>query len=145
MKIQIDTDLNNDWAFFGLALINEVTGEVFDTGKEISFYRDSEGSEGSTSGSVLISEVPAGRYYLRVEPDMQESISSVFSQARPSRSVNYRLAVYRDPPAHAFYWAALILMLVPPLWVTYRAFVFENRRWAESDYGALIQSSSEDD
>ncbi|MBI3279288.1 MAG: DUF4178 domain-containing protein, partial [Acidobacteria bacterium] len=35
VKIQIDTDLNNDWAFFGLALINEVTGEVFDTGKEI--------------------------------------------------------------------------------------------------------------
>ena len=56
----INTDLNNDWAYLSLALINEDTGVAYDFGKEISYYygRDSDGSwsEGGRSGK----RVPSG-------------------------------------------------------------------------------------
>ncbi len=59
VEVTIDTDLNNDWAFLSLALINNDTGVAYDFGKEISYYygRDSDGSwsEGGRSGSVSLS------------------------------------------------------------------------------------------
>ena len=46
VEISIRTDLNNNWAYFNFALINEGTGQDFDFGREVSYYRDSDGSEG---------------------------------------------------------------------------------------------------
>ena len=47
VEISIRTDLINNWAYFNFALINEDTGQDFDFGREVSYYRDSDGSEGS--------------------------------------------------------------------------------------------------
>ncbi len=128
VQVSIRTNLSNNWAYFRLALINADTGEAYDFGREISYYsgRDSDGNwtEGGKNDSVLIPSVPAGRYYLRVEPEMDPGADAVY----------YDLAVRRDVPAFSFFWIALPLLLVPPFVMTLKAASFESRRWKESDH-----------
>lgn len=131
VEVEIKTDLDNEWAYFSLALINDDNGDALDFGREVSYYhgRDSDGnwSEGGKTSSVLLPSVPAGRYYLRVEPEME---------ARPTattpRSVSYSLRVRRDVPAAEFPLIGFGLLLIPPVWVTIRSLSFEQKRWAES-------------
>jgi hypothetical protein len=128
VEISTKTDLANNWTYFNFALINEETGQAYDFGREVSYYtgRDSDGSwsEGAPSDTATISAVPAGRYYLRVEPEMD----------RNSRSVDYEIRVRRDVPRSSWFWFVAILLLIPPAWTTFRRFSFESQRWRESDY-----------
>jgi hypothetical protein len=145
VELSIDTDLENDWAYFNLALINDNTGEAYDFGRQVSYYhgRDSDGnwSEGSRRDSVLIPSVPAGRYYLRVEPEMDDNTTA---SLRPGvRTVNYELGLRRDIPNNTFFWIAAVLLLVPPVFKLIGAGSFERARWAQSDYAA--SSSGDDD
>jgi hypothetical protein len=131
VELSIHTDLDNNWIYFGFALINEESGQAFDFGREVSYYRDSDGTEGSRNNSVIIPQVPPGKYYLRVEPETSAS-------APP---VEYELRLRRDVPTFAFFWIAAGLLLIPPVVTTARSAGFEARRWRESDY-APSQSSS---
>jgi hypothetical protein len=130
VEVSVQTDLSNNWAYFGFALINQDTGQAYDFGKEVSYYfgSDSDGAwtEGGAGESILVPTIPAGRYYLRVEPEMD-------ANAVP---VSYRLTVRRDVPSLSFILIAALLLLIPPIWVTVRAFKFEGQRWIESDYSS---------
>jgi hypothetical protein len=141
VQVTINTDLRNDWAYLSVALINDDTGVAYDAGKEIGYYfgTDSDGnwSEGSRSASITIPGVPEGLYYLRVEPEMEKD-------GRP-HTMNYEIVVERGKPAFFWFVVAWLALLVPPIFTSIRAFSFENRRWAESDHGPLLKSSSEDD
>ena len=141
VEVTINTNLSNDWAYLGLALINDDTGVAYDFGKEIGYYygTDSDGSwsEGNKSGSVSIPAVPAGNYYLRVEPEMEKD--------GRTHSMSYEVIIHRGSPAYFWFFPAFIALLIPPIVVSIRSFSFENRRWAESDYGAFIKSGSGDD
>ena len=141
VEVKIDTDLANEWAFFGLALINDDTGVAYDQGKEVSYYygSDSDGSwtEGGRQGRAMFPNVPKGRYYLRVEPEME-------NDSRP-HLVHYTLTVNSGVPSFGWFFVVFFLLPIPPIVASIRAFSFENRRWAESDYGALVSSSSSED
>lgn len=141
VEISVRTDVTNDWAYIGLALINDDTGIAYDSGKEISYYygRDSDGSwsEGQKSGSVTIPPVPPGNYYLRVEPEMEKD--------GRAHTMNYDLTVKHGTPAFFWFLVGFAGLLIPPVFTSIRAFSFENRRWAESDYGPLIRSSSSEE
>jgi hypothetical protein len=132
VEVSIHTDLNNNWIYFAFALINEDTGQAYDFGREVSYYRDSDGTEGSRNNSVVIPQVPAGKYYLRVEPETSPSAAAV----------SYQLAVRRDVPTYVLFWIAAALLLIPPALKTVRSASFETRRWRESDYAP---SSSDSD
>jgi hypothetical protein len=136
VEVSIYTDLYNNWAYFNLALINEATGQGYDFGREVSYYtgRDSDGtwSEGNPRDHAIIPEVQPGRYYLRVEPEMPKNAASMI----------YTLEIKRAVPSAAFFWIATALLLIPPVWATWRAAAFETRRWAQSDYA---HSSGGDD
>ena len=157
----INTNLINNWAYFNLALINESTGDAFDFGREVSYYTgtDSDGSwtEGGQSSTAIIPHVTAGRYYLRVEPEMEGSQtppekptptptptptplfgSGNFSRPRVApvagKSVYYEIVLRHDVPSYGWFWIAALLLLIPPIWVTIRSVNFETRRWWTSDY-----------
>ena len=137
VEVRLDTDLTNDWAYFNLALINDDTGEGFDFGREVSYYSSGGETEGSRSNRVFLPSIPSGRYYLRVEPEIN---------AR-SAGVIYDLVVRRDVPNYSFFWIAALLLLIPPIFVSIRAAGFESARWRESDYapgGAIRKISSGD-
>ena len=128
VELAVRTDLANNWAYFNFALINAQTGETFEFGREVSNYSgvDSDGSwsEGGPNDRATIPTVPAGEYYLRVDPEME-------SGAAP---VHYSLELRRDVPYMAWFWIAALLALIPPFFSGRRAASFERRRWSESDY-----------
>ncbi len=132
VELSINTDLRDNWAYFNFALINEDTGQAFDFGREVSYYRDSDGTEGKPNDSVIVPRVPPGKYYLRVEPEMD---------SKNTNSMRYTLAIHRDVPTHTFFWIAAALLLIPPIVTTVRAARFEVARWRESDYAPSLSSS----
>ena len=138
LEIAIKTDLVDNWAYFNFALINSSTGDAFDFGREVSYYRDSDDNEGSPNSSVLIPSVPPGRYYLRVEPEMDTAGSTPRRGARPKyNTMRYQLSLRHGVPSYAWFWIAGFLLLIPPIVHSIRARSFETRRWADSDYPAV--------
>jgi hypothetical protein len=132
VELQIHTDLDNNWAYFDLALINQDTGRAWDFGREISYYHGVEGgeswSEGGQSDSVSIPAVPSGHYYLRIEPEMDSKQPAYMS---------YDIAIRRDVPNYMFFLIALVLLMVPPILSTMRIGAFEKARWQESDFAPV--------
>jgi hypothetical protein len=133
---KIATGLDNDWAVVSLALINEQTGQGFDAHRQISYYHgvdDGESwSEGSRDDSFTISQVPAGRYYLRIEPDMEDD-STPRSSSAP-RTMNYSVTLTRGAAGTFLFWLVLPFLLLPPVFASFGSLSFEGRRWQESDY-----------
>lgn len=132
LELSIKADLVDNWAYFNFALINSETGTALDFGREVSFYRASDGNEGSPDSTILIPSVPPGRYYLRVEPEMETGASS--SRASSRHSMRYEITLRHDVPSYGWFWIAGFLLLIPPIIYTIRARAFEARRWMESDY-----------
>ena len=128
VEVLISTDLDNAWASFSLALINESTGQGYDFGREVSYYhgRDSDGNwtEGRRNDSAIIPSVAPGRYYLRVEPEMGQEAQSMI----------YTLEIKRSVPSAMFFWIGAVLLLLPPVRATWRVAAFESKRWSESDH-----------
>lgn len=146
VEVELRTDLDNNWSYFNLALLREDGAQGFDFGREVSYYhgRDSDGSwsEGRAKDAVVLPHVPAGRYYLRVEPEMDAQASA---QAPSGMTMNYELVVRRDVPTSWLFWLAFPFLLIPPLLTSIRAASFEGQRWSESDYGTASGSSSSGD
>ena len=138
VKVSFNTDLTNNWMYLNLALINQDTNVALDFGRELEYYYGVDDGEswnsGSQRGSVVVPSVAAGRYYLRVEPE---------GDATRRTPVTYSIHIDRDTPMWWLYGGALVLLAIPPLWITWRHSAFEQRRWAESDYGG--GSDEEDD
>lgn len=146
VEVKVDTDLENDWASFAMALINDETGAVYDFGKEINYYygRDSDGNwtEGNRSASWTIPNVPAGKYYMRVEPDMDDEQPASLLK---THHVSYNVTVTRGAYGYVWFLFAALLLFIPPIWATVRTFSFESARWRESDYGSPYGISSSSD
>jgi hypothetical protein len=134
VELRIHTDLDNNWAYFNFALINDQTGQTFDFAREVSYYHDSDGSEGSRNNSVIIPGVPSGQYYLRVEPEMETN----------SAFVRYELELRRDVPNYGFFGITALLLLIPPILTTFRRGSFEAARWRESDYAPRSSGGGDD-
>src|SRR5262249_58661635 len=93
VQVLINANVSNNWAYFNLALINEQNGDAYDFGREVSYYcgSDSDGpwTEGSPSDVSYLPSVPAGRYYLRVQPEGDPSFRGL---------IGYRIVLTRDVP-----------------------------------------------
>ncbi len=133
VELNIHTDLDNNWAYFNFALINDQTGQTFDFGREVSYYHDSDGSEGSRNNSVIVPSVPSGQYYLRVEPEMETG----------SPFMRYELELRRNVPNYGFFGLAALLLLIPPALTTFCRGSFEAARWRESDYAPSIHGGDD--
>jgi len=128
VEVSTKTGLYNNWIYVNYTLINSDSGQAWDFGREVSYYagRDSDGAwtEGSTGDTVTIPNIPAGRYYLRVEPELAPGTSNM----------DFTVDVRRDVPRSSWFWLIAFLLLIPPVFTTYRRFSFESQRWRESDY-----------
>ncbi|MBI3299935.1 MAG: DUF4178 domain-containing protein [Elusimicrobia bacterium] len=134
VRVRLDTNIGNSWAFFRMALVNDETDAALHFERELSYYwgrEDGESwSEGSQSDVAYLSRVPPGRYYLVIDPEV------------PTGGVGYNVQVMWDHPRPdhlAWAWAFLLL---PFAWVYLRRRSFEMARWAESDHPMV---TSEDD
>jgi hypothetical protein len=128
VEISMGAELSNAWIDLDLALINTESGTAWNVSRELSYYSgtDSDGAwtEGSRQRRLLLPRVPAGEYYLRVEPEGEKT----------GLTVPYTIRVRRDVPSLMPYGAVLLVLLVPPLVTVLRSTSFELRRRQESDY-----------
>ncbi|HEY0035468.1 MAG TPA: DUF4178 domain-containing protein [Longimicrobium sp.] len=125
MKVELRTDVNNSWAAFDLALVDERSGTSRELSEDVGYYHGVEDgerwSEGSRSTSARLGGVPAGTYRLVVAPQGEGAFT-------------YDVKVTRDPPSGFLFLAALFLLVLPPLYVSMMSAGFEHQRWMESDY-----------
>ena len=139
LELTTSTTVDNNWIYLNYALINQDTGRAIDLGREISYYHgyDEDGlwTEGSRNDVVYIPSVPAGNYYLRVEPESDPGHGNIV----------YSITVRRDVVQLGFYGLALVALLVPPILITWRSMNFEHLRWAESDYAPPDSGDGDDD
>jgi hypothetical protein len=138
VQIRIDTDLDNDWAFFNLALLAENGERGYELGREVSYYhgRDSDGSwsEGSRVDKAMVANVPAGRYYLRVDTERDNMLSKAF---------NYEITVRRDVPRTWPFLLGFLVLMAPAGLAFIREKQFEFTRWQESDYAVEEEEDDE--
>jgi hypothetical protein len=134
-----EAQVDNGWAYFDYALVNETTGQTYEFGREVSYYygRDSDGnwSEGSRRDRAVLPSIPAGPYFLRVQPEAQV----------PTDFFEYRIVVRRDVPILFPYLVGLILLALPPVFMGLRAWGMESARWKESDYAPAEDDDDDDE
>lgn len=142
VEVRTSAPVSNHWIYLNYALINDDTGQAWDFGREVSYYygRDSDGSwtEGKQQDTVVIPSVPAGHYYMRIEPEVDPTLPAI----------SYTVGVTRDVHPLGIYGLAFLALLIPALGISWRAHAFERSRWSESDHSPLQVSgltSSEDD
>jgi hypothetical protein len=139
VRVETQTDLDNQWMGVGYALVNDDTGQSFEFAREVSFYAGVEDGESWTEGSradaVTLPTIPPGRYFLRIEPE----------SVRIGKPVEYRVNVIEDVATSLWYVVTVILVMIPPIVTSIRASGFESRRWAESDHGNSGSSSEDAD
>jgi hypothetical protein len=139
VEVTTSTNVRNNWIYVNYALINQDTGQAWDFGREVSYYYgyDSDGSwtEGKPTDSVVVPRVPAGNYYLRIEPEV--------NPLHPP--ITYTVDVRRDVPVAAFFGIAFLALLLPAIIISWRALSFERSRWSESDHPPIKIGNSEDD
>ena len=137
--IRAETNLDNNWIYLDLALIERDTGASVAIGRELSYYQGvDEGerwSEGNASDEAVLSGIPAGLYYLSVEGELPSTLPTV----------TCTLTVFRDVPSWSNFFLALLGLLVVPLLFYWRARAFERARWAESDHGPSGKGETDDD
>jgi hypothetical protein len=139
VEVKTYAPVDNHWMYLNYALINQDTGQAWDFGREVSYYHgyDSDGSwtEGKQNDTVVISSVPPGRYYLRIEPEADPSLPSI----------PYTVDVTYDVPVFGIYGIAFLALLVPALIISFRAYTFERSRWSESDHPPMQLSTGSGD
>ncbi len=128
VEVTTSASVSNSWIYLNYALINQDTGQAWDFGREVSYYygSDSDGSwsEGSRKDSVVVPSVPAGHYYLRIEPEVDPKHAPI----------TYSVQVKRGVPVLGFFGIAFLALLLPAIAITWRSLSFERARWAESDH-----------
>lgn len=139
VDVRIAAGITNSWLGYDVALIDLDTGEARNVDAEISYYSGVEGgeswTEGSTSALMTLPRLPAGQYYLRVEPEGPPT----------SPSVPYTITVRRDVPDPTPYLLGIVLLMIRPIWVWFRMRAFELKRDAESDYASSGSDDDDDD
>ncbi len=141
LALSHDTTLDNNWLGMNLALIEKRSGQAWQSATELSYwhgYDDGYWSEGSEKHELVFRDLPAGEYYLVIDPE--------FSESNPA-PVGDRIAVVRDATAWSNFIIALIALCAFWLVSLYRKAAFETARWAEADFSSngAVQTSNDDD
>jgi hypothetical protein len=138
VEVITTANVDNSWIYLNYALINQDSEQAWDFGREVSYYHgyDSDGSwtEGGQKNTVIIPSVPAGHYYLRIEPEVDPK----------HPPITYSVEVKRDVPVLGFFGIAFFALLLPAIAITWRSLSFERMRWAESDHPPIKIGNSDD-
>jgi ribosomal protein L37AE/L43A len=136
LVVRNSTSLNNNWISLELTLVNKVTGAAWPAAREVSFYHgndDGHWSEGSQSDEVVFLNIPAGTYYLTIDPELS---------SEKQMAVRDTLEITTGNAGWSNFVMLMIFLALFPIFTRLRRGAFEARRWAESDHAPV---SSNDD
>ncbi|RYC68691.1 MULTISPECIES: DUF4178 domain-containing protein [Spirosoma] len=130
LAVQMNTTLTNQWVELAVRLVNDQTGDAYEFAKSIEYYSGVSGGESWTEGrqseSAVLSRVPSGRYHLEVQPYAENAMPAPV-----------RITVKQNTTLHSNIFLILAALLIYPIVSYIQQASFEQRRWAESDYGAM--------
>ena len=130
LKITFTTpDLLNHWVEVTGSLVNEENGRGYEFSKSLEFYEGVEDgehwTEGDRSASVLLHDIPAGRYHLNLYPSAEAGAGST----------DLRMELESNSVPWSNFWLLLALLSIVPIWKWYGQRQFEVERWENSDFG----------
>jgi hypothetical protein len=138
LAVRQSTSLDNNWIGVDLLLVNKTTGAAWPASREISYYwgyDDGRWTEGSRDDEVVFLNIPAGTYYLTLDPDMAPD---------KFMAVRDQLEVLTPRTGWSNFVLLLIFLIAFPIFASMRKAAFETRRWMESDH-APVSSDGDDD
>ncbi|MCW3084010.1 MAG: hypothetical protein JWP12_1376 [Bacteroidetes bacterium] len=138
-EIKISTNIDNNWMYTGITLVNEKTGDLYDVDLEAEYYHgytDGENwSEGENWVSKVVSQVPEGSYYMIIYPEKPTNMSYA----------SITVSVTRDVYIFSNGLIALVVLAIFPIFYFYRKNRFEKNRWYNSDFSPYDTGTDDDD
>jgi hypothetical protein len=136
VEIEATALVDNSWLDLDMDLVNAKTDETFPAPVEISYYHgyDSDGAwtEGSQKAEIALPAVPAGEYFLTVEPSADAKINQLpFTVRVRSGGVFFGNCI-----------VVVFLVMFYPIMLLWRLYRREKERWSESDFSPYESSSS---
>lgn len=146
VEIKFDTDLQNRWIYYDLALVNTTTNEATIFNKSLSYYSGNSGgehwSEGSRDGYVIVPRVKPGTYVLRLDP--QTGTGNNPDNLEPGKSggdkkhqrlVNVKVKISTSPAYWSWFFLIALLGILPfPCLYAFLWYSTESERWSNSDH-----------
>ncbi len=127
VEIFLTAFINNNWMEIKGELINDDNGYSIDFNESIEFYTgfDSDGSwsEGSQISSIVLPQVPSGKYHINLEADSKELSET-----------QYEIVVKRDVEIWSNYFFSLLLISLLPVLALILKKRFETQQWADSNF-----------
>jgi ribosomal protein S27AE len=128
VEIEANAGVDNSWLDLDMDLVNAKTNETIPAPLEISYYHgyDSDGSwtEGEKNSNIALPAVPAGEYFLTIEPSADAKIDRLpFTVRVKSGGVFFGNCI-----------VVLLLVMFYPIMVLWRGIRREKARWSESDF-----------
>lgn len=139
------TSLDNSWLGIDLLLVNKTTGQSWSAAREISYYwgyDDGNWTEGSRNDEVIFRNIPAGTYYLTLDPEMAPDNAS---GQKPAMAVRDRLEVVTPRTGWSNFVMVMLFLAAFPVFAAMRKAAFETRRWVESDHAPSSDDDSDGD
>lgn len=129
LEFTVQAPVVNNWLELDIEAVNVKTGEEYGVSQGVEYYsgyEDGESwSEGSNTSTEVLSELPEGTYFLR----LQASQASLGVQIQ-----HFSLGVKTDVPVHSNFFILLLILLLWPAVTFVRLWVADRRRWYNSDY-----------
>ena len=127
LEFYISAPVSNNWFEAGITLVNADNGTEYSVENGVESYSGyDEGeywSEGSDHDDVLLHKVPAGNYFLQINP------------VRADRSIpSFFLRVTYDVPMWRNFWVFVLFALLPLAVLYVRLYIKENMRWQNSPF-----------
>ena len=120
--------LDNAWVYADVLLVNLATEEAVGFGLEASYYHGVDGgeswSEGSTRVTATIGGVAGGQYLLQITPQ----------HGGTSTPQHYEAQLVQNVYLQRYAALSLLVILTFPLLAWLFGWLFERRRWKNSDY-----------
>lgn len=139
--VETRSDLNNQWMEVDFQLVNEQTDQSYTFRNAMEYYSGYDGDESWTEGNketdTVLAMVPGGEYTLVADVDS--------SPPAPGQDMTWTIRVRRDVALWSNFWTALSLAMLVPLYLAFRYFGFEKKRWSQSDYAPAWYTESEND
>lgn len=128
VEIKISTNIDNNWMYTAVTLVNEATGDLYDVDLEAEYYHGYSDGESWTEGqawvSKIVSQVPEGKYYLIIYPDKPSNMSNV----------SLGITATRDVFVLSNGLIVVLVLAIFPAFYFYRKSSFEKKRWYNSNY-----------
>lgn len=131
IEFDIASGVDNNWLETTIVLVNEGDNRTWEVSKGIEYYHGVEDgeswSEGSTRESVLLSDIPKGKYHLNVYPSSGDIYrNNLYIKATTNVSMIRNTLI------------TILLLCIFPAICWYLMRNYEKRRWNNSDFSPFV-------